>query len=253
MRAATRLAVAIGWLGGALAGWAGHPRLGQAELLDPDVVALGTYPCTEARTARVRLHNAGEGPLAILHVIATCKCMRIDAFPRMLAPGQTGEIAVTILKNEESGAVGRVFFVETSDPDARCLKVRITGYATPLYDVACDATNDLGRIASETSWTGRYEIVATGTGYALGAPILEERGTRSAFEVRTNSPASYTVTRRVTFAGTGALLSALSFPVEAAAGPTGTPVRLVVTAFRRPAFLRPVPQRPAAPAPSPSP
>lgn len=253
MRAARKLSVAFGCLCLVLPSQAGQPRMGRAELVDPDVVAFGTYPCTEARTARVRLRNTGDGPLEILHVIATCKCLRVVSFPRMLASDKTGEIAVAILPNEESGAFNHVFFIETSDPETRCLKVRITGYATPLYDVACNATNSLGRIASETSWTGRYEIVATGTGYMLGAPILEERGTRSAFEVQTNSPASYTVTRRVTFTGTGALLSTLIFPVETASGPTGTPVRLAVTAFRRPTLQRPIPRRPVGPAPTPSP
>lgn len=120
------------WAGLALLGLGAEERMGQAVLLGTNVVAIGRYPSTEERTARVKIQNAGQGALRIVHVVATCKCMRVDAYPRSLAPGETGEVAVSIKRDEISGVFERSFFIETDDPGTRLMKIKVTGEATVL-------------------------------------------------------------------------------------------------------------------------
>lgn len=226
--------IAMGCVCAALAGRGAQPDLGRAELLGTNVVSLGIYPNTEDRTARVRIRNGGQGELRLEHVISTCRCLRVDTYPRALGPGEVGEVAVTVLKNEVSGAFKHVFFMETSDPEARTVKVRIDGYARPLFEVTCDAMTALGAVGPGQVWTGRYTVVATESGYTLGAPVAEERGTQSGYTVQTNrgDRQAYEVTRQVTFTGEGMMESALLFPVLHASGKTFMPARLAVCAFR---------------------
>lgn len=110
-------------------------KTGQAVLLGTNAVSVGRYPCTEERTARVKIQNAGQGELRIVHVIATCKCMRVDAYPNTLAPGETGEVAVSLKRDEVSGVFERSFFIETDDPDTRLIKIKVTGEAAALGNV----------------------------------------------------------------------------------------------------------------------
>ena len=103
--------------------------MGHAVLEGTNVVSLGTYDAAENRTAYVSLRNKGPGDLHLERIIVTCKCMRVETYPRSLAPGKSGEIAVTILGNEVSGPFTRIFYVETDDPDTRNLKIKIVGVA----------------------------------------------------------------------------------------------------------------------------
>ena len=235
-----------------LIGWGAQEKRGQALLLGTNAVSLGTYPNTEDRTVRVKIRNAGAGELRIEHVIGTCRCMRVDAFPRSLGPGETGEVAVSILRNEVSGAFNRVFYIETNDPGNRNIKVRIEGYAKPLFLVTCDAKTDLGQVGAGQVWTGRYTVAATSCGYSLGTPVTEERGTQSSYTLQTNGGArlSYDVTRQVTFTGAGSLESTLAFPISNETAKASLPVRLTVSAFRR-LTVRKALESAAPPTPSP--
>jgi len=115
--------------GVALLGLGAEEKTGQAVLLGTNVVSVGRFPCTEERTARVKIQNAGKGELRIVHVIATCKCMRIDAYPAELAPGETGEVRVSIKRDEVFGAFERSFYIETDDPGTRIMKIKVAGEA----------------------------------------------------------------------------------------------------------------------------
>ena len=221
--------------------WSGlgaEAKIGRAVLEGTNVVSLGTYPNTEDRTARVKIRNAGTGELRLEHVVGTCKCMRVDAYPRSLAPGETGEVAVTIMKNEVSGAFERMFFIETSDPDTRSIKVRIEGYAKALFVVTCDVKTELGVVEEGQAWTGRYAVAATEKGVFIGSPAAHERGTRSVYTLTTNQAERlvYEVTRVVTFEGDGILESELFFPVLGEGRSGLMPVKLSVSAVRRACF-----------------
>ena len=209
---------------------------GRLELVGTNVISLGTYPNTEERTARVRVRNAGQGPLRIERVITACKCLRTDAYPKELAPGQTGEVAVSILKNEIEGAFNLVFFVDSSDPVCRIAKVHMVGEAKPLFAVTCAGPTALGPVEPGLVWTGRYTVAATEAGLCLEAPALQSRGTRcEGYEVKTNAQefVRYDVTEVVVFEGDGAMESVLSFPVRRADGKEAAPVRLKVEAVRK--------------------
>jgi hypothetical protein len=210
-------------------------KSGRIELLGTNVVELGTYPNTEDRTARIQIKNAGSGALAIHRVLTTCKCMRVDAFPESLEPGASGEVAVSILKNEVAGAFERVFYVESTDPDCPSLKIRVAGWAKPLFFVTCDAQTVLGPVDAGLVWTGTFTVAATEAGLSLGGVSVQNQGARCAFTIRTNQQAliTYEVAQTVTFEGQGQMESTLTFPVVRPSGETAYPVRLTVEAVRK--------------------
>jgi len=218
-----------------LTGHCAEEKPGRIELIGTNVVALGTYPSSEERAAHVQIKNTGGGPLRVVHVVTTCKCMRVDAYPRVLAPGEKGEVSVSILANEVAGTFDRVFFIECDDPANRCLKIRIEGYAKPLFLVTCDAKTALGAVDAGLVWTGKYTVAATEAGISLGAPTVQNRGTRCDYSIRTNLQERivYEVTRTVTFEGDGVLESTLVFPVQRKEGGNPWPVRLAVEAVRK--------------------
>jgi hypothetical protein len=222
-------------LGGVLTGHCAAEQHGRLSLVGTNTVSLGTFPNTEERAARVQIRNSGEGTLKVERVVATCRCLRVDAYPRLLAPGETGDVVVAIVKNEVAGAFERVFFIESDDPSNRSVKVRVEGFAKPLFLVTCDAATWLGPVDVGQVWTGRYTVAATEAGFMLGSPSKENRGARCDYAIRTNrqEKVSYEVTLSVTFEGDGFLESALVFPVLRKAGEPPLPVRLVVQAVRK--------------------
>jgi hypothetical protein len=218
---------------------------GRLELQGTNVVALGLYPNTEDRTASVTVRNEGDGPVRIARVVLTCKCMRVGSFPKALGPGESGDVAVIIAKNEVAGLFERVFYIESDGQTNRSIKVRITGYAKPLFLVTCDRPSALGPVDAGTVWTGRFTVAATETGIRLGDPVEQNRGAAGTFNLRTNTLQAliaYEVDRVVTFDGEGLLESALVFPILREDGQKSLPVRVVVEAVRRRPF-RVVPDR----------
>jgi hypothetical protein len=105
---------------------------GRAVLVGTNVVSLGVYPGTEERTVRVEIKNDGKSELKIEGVVLTCDCLRVEGYPQRVVAGKTGEVLVTVKKNELSGSFRRVFYVRTNDPEHRLVTVAIEGNATPL-------------------------------------------------------------------------------------------------------------------------
>ncbi len=224
--------VAVGCV---LTGLCAEEQRGQMELLGTNVVSLGTYPNTEDRVVRVQLKNIGASPLRIVRVVMTCKCMKLGAFPEVLAAGETGDVYVTIAKNELAGAFEKIFIIESDDSVTRSIKVKIAGYAKPLFLVTCDAKTALGPVDPGTVWTGKFTVAATEAGISLGSPAIQDRGAQSDYTTRTNRQDGlvYEVARTVTFHGEGILESALVFPILRVDGGTSLPVRLMVEAVRK--------------------
>lgn len=220
---------------GVLVGLCAENGQGRLELIGTNVVLLGTYPNTEDRTARVQIKNVGKGTLRIERVVTTCKCMRVDAFPQRIEPGDQGEIAVSIRKNEVAGRFERIFWIDSDDLANRIMPVRIQGNAIPLFFVTCDVPTALGPVDAGLVWTGKFSIAATESGLFLGAPTVKNQGTRCDYSIRTNrqEQTGYEVTQIVTFQGDGLMESALVFPVLRKDGQKSLPVRLVVEAVRK--------------------
>jgi hypothetical protein len=227
-----------------LTGYGEGDKHGCIAFVGKNAVSLGTYPNTDDGTARIQIRNAGEGALQISRVLSTCKCLRIDGYPRSLAPGETGEVSATIVKNEIAGAFSHVFYIESDDPHNRRVMAKVEGNARPLFLIACDTKTLLGPVDAGLVWTGTYTVTATATGLSLGTATVQNRGTRCEYWVRTNAQeqAVYEVTQTVAFEGDGVLESVLFFPVCRPGGAESPPVRLAVTAIRRKA-LRAVPDR----------
>lgn len=216
----------------ACVGYCGSEKVGKLVLQGSDTINLGEYPGTEEKTARIPIKNAGESTLSVNRIVATCKCMRVDAYPATLAPGAEGEVAVSIMKNEVFGSFERVFFIESSDPDAPCVRVKIRGVATPLFTVTCEEKTDLGSVDVGKAWTGHYLIQARERGLSLGTATIQNQGTRCVFTIVTNlaERVSYHVTQTVTVEKPGVIKSTILFPVFGKQGETLAPVVLSVGA-----------------------
>lgn len=238
MGRASGVLLAACWICAAGLGLGAEAKTGRVVLLGTNVVSLGTYPNTEDRTSRVQIRNAGDGPLRIERVVTTCACMRVDAYPSALGPGETGEVVVSITKNEVSGAFQRVYYIETSDPVAGSITVKLEGYATSLFIVTCDKETELGPVGTGLVWTGKFAVAATEPGVFLGSPVARNSGTRSAYTLTTNRTGLlvYEVEQVVAFEGVGILQCDLVFPVVGEKWPGAMPVKLAVSAVRHASF-----------------
>lgn len=227
-----------------LTGYCAEDKRGCLTLDGKNVVSLGTYPSADDRMATVKILNTGDGVVQITRVVTTCSCMRVDNYPRTLGPGESGEVSVSIRKNELIGAFERVFYIESDDPRNRRVRIRIEGNAQPLFLVTCITNTVLGQIESGLVWTGKYTVAATATGLSLGTATMQNRGTRCEYSIRTNmlKKIVYEVARTVTFEGEGPLESVLQLPVIRQGATEPLPIRLAVTANRR-RSLRVVPDR----------
>jgi hypothetical protein len=218
------------------------PAAGRLVVPSPAVVAMGEFPDWEDRAARLPIQNAGDAPLTLKRVMLTCSCMRLDAFPKTLAPGERGEVVVTIQGKAVFGGFDRVFYILSDDPQNPQAKVTLTGKTVPLFTVTCDVPTMLDKVDAGHVWTGRYTVAASTPGVYLEAPRALNMGATCEFAIRTNrqEKMSYEVTHVVTFQEAERLESTLVFPV--AGGVTGgaqppqggyPPVRLRVVALHR--------------------
>ena len=219
----------------------GKPKL---SMLDKASVSFGTYPNIEDRVVEISVRNDGDSELAIKRIRATCKCMRVDSYPKSVPPGETGKVKVTLKKNELVGQYKRIFYIESNDPINKRIRVVVTGNAKPLFDVKCDRKNQLGVITCGQVWTGKYSIVANYPDLSLGQPSVIGEGSKSEFSIVTNNQeeCSYEVTRIINFEDAGRLTSSLLFPVHRSDGEELPHLRLYASAITK-APIRVVPKK----------
>lgn len=218
-------------------------KYGRLELVSgTNVVSLGDYPDTEDRVAHAQIKNVGKGPLRIKRVLTTCNCMRLDSFPEVLAPDETGTIAITILRNMVSGSFVKVFFIESDEPTGQEVRMQITGTAKPLFTVTANTRTAFGSVEPGTVFTGKFTVVAAQTNVYLDVPVVLSRGTQCTYTIRTNQQehVGYEISQVVTFSGNGFMESTLLFPVR---GQEGVPhVRTNMRAGNR-KLLRAIPEK----------
>jgi hypothetical protein len=80
---------------------------------------LFTFPETEAGTrvsADFPVRNAGDAPLEITEVRATCDCTQAFADPKTLKPGQSGAIIVELDTSYRLGDLDKEVIVRSTDP-----------------------------------------------------------------------------------------------------------------------------------------
>ncbi len=111
----------------ALACAAGDPEL----RLPTPVHDFGTVSRGSVLRVELPVENRGAGELKILAVEAACGCTTTEDWPRTLAPGQTGRIALTLDTSQFSGPVSKPVTLRTNDParSAAVLTLKATIWA----------------------------------------------------------------------------------------------------------------------------
>ncbi|HNX33078.1 MAG TPA: DUF1573 domain-containing protein [Kiritimatiellia bacterium] len=221
---------------------------GRLEWVGSNTVWVGEYFYTEDRTARHKIKNTGEAPLRISRVVLTCSCMRLDSFPSVLQPNESGEVVVTIRKNEVMGTFQRIFFIESDDPAKPRLQGAIQGKACPLFKVDCDREPVLKDAEPGMVWTGKYTVTAMRGGYTLSHPVVLNHGTRCEHAIRTNAQdlISYDVTFVTTVVDTkNGVESVLLFSVLDSKGVKQEDVAPVRISFRGgyPSTFKAIPEK----------
>ncbi|MDH3786466.1 MAG: DUF1573 domain-containing protein, partial [Acidobacteriota bacterium] len=80
-------------------------------------IDLGEITRGESRDGTFTLHNRGDQPLLIHRVKPACGCTLAD-YDASIAPGESGEIRVTVHTETLQGPIARSIGVDTNDPEA---------------------------------------------------------------------------------------------------------------------------------------
>ena len=79
--------------------------------------------------------NAGDEPLEIKQVRATCGCTAALATKKVLQPGEEGKIKTTFNSRGYAGKIAKRVIVKTNDPDNPVINLIITGKVQVAYRV----------------------------------------------------------------------------------------------------------------------
>jgi hypothetical protein len=113
-----------------LAQGAGKPKAVVTEpIKDVGFVAKG-----EVASHEFGIRNAGDAPLQIQEVRASCGCTATE-FDKVIAPGQTGKVRLTLDTSTFSGPVAKGVTVLTNDPAAPTIELTIRARVEPFIKV----------------------------------------------------------------------------------------------------------------------
>lgn len=77
--------------------------------------------------------NAGQEPLRILDVKASCKCLATTKGPETILPGEKGQIGVRFASGRVEGTQRQNVVVESNDPDEPYVNLKIVAEVVPEY------------------------------------------------------------------------------------------------------------------------
>ena len=89
-------------------------------------LALKTKIGQEQAVAVFAFRNAGDRPVRIIALDPSCSCMAAEPGKELYAPGEAGEIRVTLALAGYVGHLRRSVAVETDDPDHRFTELMLT-------------------------------------------------------------------------------------------------------------------------------
>lgn len=87
-------------------------------------IDLGEVIRGESRDGVFTIHNRGDAPLHLTRVKPACGCTLAD-YDEIIAPGESGEIRVTVHTKSLNGEVARAVAVDTNDPNQARLNLVI--------------------------------------------------------------------------------------------------------------------------------
>ena len=91
------------------------------------LIDAGTLARDSRHDETIAVRNVGRGPLIISRIIASCPCLEATVDRTTLQPGQTAEIALTVLTRHKRGRVTEALAIVSNDPASpTLLTVRFT-------------------------------------------------------------------------------------------------------------------------------
>jgi hypothetical protein len=120
---------------------------------------LGFVPKGEMATHEFQIRNEGNAPLELKQVMSSCGCT-VAHFDRVVAPGQTGKVNVTVDTTTFNGPIAKGVTVYLNDPATPTMELTIRAKVEPFIKVkpgyaryiTVQGENKEGKIV-QTLWT----------------------------------------------------------------------------------------------------
>jgi hypothetical protein len=120
--------------------------------LEPNFVDFGELEQQETRSAEVVITNAGDEPLKILDIEASCGCTTTALARNLLQPGESVPLQIDFSSKNFSGDQTKVVAITTNDPRQPLLEILIKAYVK----VALMIDPPLKRVAFARSPYGQH-------------------------------------------------------------------------------------------------
>lgn len=110
------------------------PAAGPKAVAVEAIKDVGFVPKGEMASHEFELRNDGQAPLEVLEVRTSCGCT-VAEFDRVIAPGQTGKVRVTLDTSTFSGPVSKGVTAFTNDPATPSIELTIRANVEPFIKV----------------------------------------------------------------------------------------------------------------------
>lgn len=97
--------------------------------------AFGTTWIGSTVDHKFTISNAGGAPLEITNVQPNCSCIKASAYPREIAPGESGDISFSLDTTRFHGPFSETITIYSNDPANAQLMLRLSGEAKQRIDV----------------------------------------------------------------------------------------------------------------------
>jgi len=146
---------------------------GPALTCQQPVYEFGAKPTGESFQYVFLLQNRGSRDLEIAQVRSGCSCGKAELSEKVIKPGGSVPVKVSVSLENLRGPVEQHFVVEAKDPALGFLLLKTKGLVESAFDVQPRAI-DFGKVVQGTELEGGVVIEATGPGpFALQAVTCE--------------------------------------------------------------------------------
>jgi len=146
---------------------------GRLVVVGSDTVDFGRHPADQNTVAEFTLRNDGDAPVDILRVRTDCGCSAAEIGARVIAPGETSPVKLTVRPNALGGVYRKSAFVESNDPENRVIKLSVVGDAVQRIVVKPSMYVDVGDLSTASDWRGSVDLVSEEEDVLLGEPVVD--------------------------------------------------------------------------------
>jgi thiol-disulfide isomerase/thioredoxin len=102
---------------------------------DTEVHDFGTVWAGKALVHTFKVRNEGTGPLEISRVRPSCGCTTVGAYPKSIAPGESGEFSFSLDSKKIRSRFTKSITITTNEPENPNLKLELKGECKQYVDV----------------------------------------------------------------------------------------------------------------------